>query len=301
MTPTTARAGLPTLTVDPEFSALCTDLSPEEMNLLEASLEADGCRDPIVTWANHDDTILDGHNRYRICRRFEIPFKTRALKLETRGDAINWIIANQLGRRNLSEEQKSYLRGKRYRAEKQQGERTDLTSPENQEKLTTAERLGKEYHVGHDTIERDAAFADAVDTIADTAGPETKRAILSGSLGANKRDVIALAGLPAEKLKKTIASGKEAIKTAAYKARHDGAPKWAQGPTPQQEARDDPGRRWYANLHKIYVLTTSLRDCGGIAKLAAKWSAEAKREYVAELKRIVGELTKWVSVLEKKE
>ena len=69
MTPTTARAGLRTLTVDPEFSALCTDLSPEEMNLLENSLEVDGCREPIAVWANHYDTILDGHNRYRICQR----------------------------------------------------------------------------------------------------------------------------------------------------------------------------------------------------------------------------------------
>jgi hypothetical protein len=213
MKPAAAQSVSPTLTIDPEFAALGTDLSPEEANLLEASLEADGCRDPIVTWANHDDTILDGHNRYRICRRFEIAYKARAIALETRGDAINWIIANQLGRRNLSEEQKSYYRGKRYHSEKKAEGRPEQLG--QNDPVRTSERLGEEYQVAEATIRRDAAFAQAVDTIAEAAGPEAKRAILSGSIGATKKDVIALATLPAGKIKKTIAAGKEALKNAA--------------------------------------------------------------------------------------
>jgi len=39
------------------------------------------------------------------------------------------------------------------------------TSPENQEKSTTAQRLADEYRVGRDTIEKDGAFAEAVDTL----------------------------------------------------------------------------------------------------------------------------------------
>jgi hypothetical protein len=57
------------------------------------------------------------------------------------------------------------LRGKRYNLEKRQGERTDLTSPENREKSTTAQRLADHYQVSRDTIEKDRAFAEAVDTL----------------------------------------------------------------------------------------------------------------------------------------
>lgn len=53
-----------TLTIDPEFSALGPKLTIEEENFLFASLERDGCRDAIVVWANNEDIILDGHNRY---------------------------------------------------------------------------------------------------------------------------------------------------------------------------------------------------------------------------------------------
>lgn len=106
------------LTIDKQFAGLCPALTAEEGDLLESSLVDEGCNEPITVWANHDSIILDGHNRYRICRRENLPFKTRAIRLETRADAVNWIIARQLGRRNLTDEQKAYLRGQRYNSEK---------------------------------------------------------------------------------------------------------------------------------------------------------------------------------------
>jgi hypothetical protein len=65
----------------------------------------------------------------------------------------------------MDPEAKSYLRGKRYNREKRQGERTDLTSPTNEEKSTTADRLAAQYHVSRQTIEKDGAFAEAVDEL----------------------------------------------------------------------------------------------------------------------------------------
>ena len=55
-----------------------------------------------------------------------------------------WIIKDQLGRRNLTEQEASYYRGKLYSARKQQGARTDLTSGNNYQKLSRAEELGKQ-------------------------------------------------------------------------------------------------------------------------------------------------------------
>jgi hypothetical protein len=225
------------LTIDKEFQALCPALTPEEQNLLEASLDAEGCREPILTWANHDDTVVDGHNRYAYCSRYKIPFKTKALTFASREEVINWIISNQLGRRNLSEEQKAYLRGKRYHTQKkadfQKGNQHTGALGHNDPKQRTSERLAEEYGVSEKTIRRDADFAEAIDTIVETVGPEAKAAILSGKTGATKTDVVKLAATPAATQKAAIAGGKEAIKAAVSAA------KPTNGKEAEQHSEDD--------------------------------------------------------------
>jgi hypothetical protein len=47
--------------------------------------------------------LIDGHNRYEICHRLGIQFQTVRKQFESRDDAIEWIINNQFGRRNLSD------------------------------------------------------------------------------------------------------------------------------------------------------------------------------------------------------
>jgi len=56
--------------------------------------------------------------------------------------AKEWIIKNQLGRRNLTEQEVSYYRGKLYESRKRQGARTDLTLGKNFLKLDTADDIG---------------------------------------------------------------------------------------------------------------------------------------------------------------
>jgi hypothetical protein len=68
-----------------------------------------------------------------------------------------------MGRRHLTPEQKSELRGRRYNLEKTAGhgeQAGDQNDPQ-----TTAQRLGQAYGVGEATIKRDGAFAEAVDTL----------------------------------------------------------------------------------------------------------------------------------------
>jgi len=48
---------------------------------------------------------------------------------------------------------------------KRQGGRTDLTSTQNEGRLTTSEKLAGTYGVSRATIERDGQFAQAVDTL----------------------------------------------------------------------------------------------------------------------------------------
>lgn len=201
-----------TLTIDKDFESLGTPLTIEERSLLEAQLDDEGCTDPIVTWANHDDTILDGHHRYQICRQLGDTFKTKALKFETKQEAMNWIIRRQLGRRNATEEQKSYYRGKRYELEKTAGhgeQSAGHSDPQN-----TAERLGEEHGVSEKTIKRDADYAAAIDTIAANAGEDARKKILSGELGATKKDVLSLASQAKAKQQKAVQGGREAVKRA---------------------------------------------------------------------------------------
>ena len=48
-------------------------LQEMELGLLTQSLIKEGCRDPLVVWKETGE-LVDGHNRYRVCRENSIPF-----------------------------------------------------------------------------------------------------------------------------------------------------------------------------------------------------------------------------------
>jgi DNA N-6-adenine-methyltransferase (Dam) len=94
------------MTLDEEFNKLIPPLSPEEYEQLETSIRQDGCRDPLVVW---QDVLVDGHNRYNICNEHNIPYTTITIDLPDRQSAKDWMIRNQLGRRNLTAYQRAEL------------------------------------------------------------------------------------------------------------------------------------------------------------------------------------------------
>jgi hypothetical protein len=157
------------LRIDPEFERLIPPLTTEELTQLTTNLTTEGCRDPLSVWPTTDGPpiLLDGHNRYRICAANNLPFDVVAVSLDSREDAIRWIINNQFGRRNLTEEQKSYLRGQRYNLEKKShggNRRLEESSGENHH-LKTEERLAEEYKVAPKTIREDGQFAKGLDAL----------------------------------------------------------------------------------------------------------------------------------------
>ena len=105
------------LKFDPEFQSQIPPLTDDEFKQLEENILKEGkLLSPLIVWGN---TLVDGHNRYAILQKHpEIYFSTMPLRFENREEAIAWICRNQLGRRNLSPEQKRYLLGKQYEAEK---------------------------------------------------------------------------------------------------------------------------------------------------------------------------------------
>ena len=99
------------IVIDKEFHALIPPLQPEELAQLEANILADGCRDPLVVWGN---VLVDGHNRYEICTRHGLPFDVVQVDFADRDAAMDWMDANQLGRRNITPDQFTLLLGRRY-------------------------------------------------------------------------------------------------------------------------------------------------------------------------------------------
>jgi len=87
--------------INKEFQELIPSLTEEEYQQLEENLVNEGWRknEFIVIW---NDYIVDGHNRYEICKKNKIDYKITELKLKTKEDVFIWIIKNQFGRRNIS-------------------------------------------------------------------------------------------------------------------------------------------------------------------------------------------------------
>lgn len=213
------------LLIDNEFRELVRPLLKDEYLTLESNLLADGCRDPITVW---NGVIVDGHNRYEICTRHHIPFSTVTHDFSSREEAIAWICANQLGRRNISEETRKYLIGKRYEAEKiisyrKNSKGANQYTPEPDEEnlpyetydstqrskqvqpatdpLRTSERLAAEYHLAHGTVEKYGTYSKALDKIAQK-DPSMMPRILSGRYKISHRNIVALSKMSAPEIKK---------------------------------------------------------------------------------------------------
>ena len=184
------------ITIDPEFKALIPPLSDEERLQLETNLLAEGCRDPIVIWGGQG-ILLDGHNRLEICHKQSIHYETNELFLPDRDAARRWIINNQFGRRNLSPDQLSYIRGKQYANEKQAHGTNRFTSKSAQNALSkTADRLAVWHKVDPATIRRDAQYANAVDIIVENCGNDARDVILSHNVRITKKEIIGLMRKP---------------------------------------------------------------------------------------------------------
>lgn len=175
------------LTIDPEFKALIPPLSSEEFALLEANIQRDGCRDPLTVWG---DTLLDGHNRHEICTKHNLPYLTFQIELPDREAAMDWMDANQLGRRNLSKEAHDLLLGRRYNRTKKSArfeggnDAASKTVDQNDPPLSTAAKLAVEHGVSEATVKRAGQFAEAVEA----QGLEAEA--MSGKLKGKKKEVV---------------------------------------------------------------------------------------------------------------
>jgi len=171
------------ITVDPEFKSNIPPLSDEEFAQLEKNIIADGCRDPLVLWGQ---LLVDGHNRYVICTKHGLPFDTVQKEFASRDEALDWTDANQLGRRNLTPDQRSIIRGRRYNRTKKpigaplgSSNASKIKGAEVAPLIPTAKAIAAQHGVSERTIKSDGKRAEAIDRLARTA-PDQAKAVLDG-------------------------------------------------------------------------------------------------------------------------
>jgi hypothetical protein len=191
--------------IDEELRSLIPPLSKEEYGQLEENIVKWGCLDPLKVWPvpdTDDVVLLDGHNRFAICSEHNVSYVTESVPLIDRAAAIDWMIANQLGRRNLSTEQMLYLRGMQYQQERQEISNIDgsnqykaVDQNDPQPYKSTAARLAKQHGVSEGTIKRDAKYTQAIDIIANATSPEVRQQILSGEFKLTQATTLKLAKL----------------------------------------------------------------------------------------------------------
>ena len=169
------------LIINEELKTLLPPLSAEEYAGLEASILKDGCLSDLIAW---NGTLVDGHHRYEICKKHEIPFGTKSIHFETFDDAKLWIWKHQENRRNLTPFHRGELALKlkdviAAKAKERQGTRNDLADnipPKSAESKETRQELAKIADLAPSTLGQ-------VQYITEHADEETKEKLRQGEKG----------------------------------------------------------------------------------------------------------------------
>lgn len=191
------------MNINKAFKELMPRLTADEFSQLEQNIIAEGCRESLITW---NGTLIDGHNRYEICTKHGIPYTATEMHFDNEEDVIEWIIRNQLGRRNLTNEQRTYLLGLRYRQEKKSHggyEFVGKSSTQNGNSIKTIEKVAAEQGIGKNTVARAEKFADGLDNISNQY-PEIKQKVLSGKSDWTKQEIQSLAKAEPERVQEAV-------------------------------------------------------------------------------------------------
>lgn len=208
------------LIIDPEFRDKIPPLTEDEFSLLEENILSDGAVvSPLIVW---DGVILDGHNRYEIIQKHpELTYAVHKKSFANRFEALSWICKHQLGRRNLTPQQKKYLIGQRYEAEKmvdtfrgnqhtsearQSG--AGQIDPHQNTRHVTRSRIANETGTSDSYVKRAEQYAKGVDA-AEEAIPGIKQEILTGAIKPTETAVAAVAKAAPEERPKLAADLKK--------------------------------------------------------------------------------------------
>ena len=254
------------LKIDPEFKNKIPPLTEDEFKQLEENIVSDGeVYEPIVAWRG---VIVDGHNRWAIVQKHpEIPYKVKEMEFTDKWAAFEWMYRKQLGRRNLTDEQRTYLLGKLYEsrkkssggqtgndnAAKRDAQNGQLVSAADKEKHGVSGEIAMELNIGRNTVRRAEHFAKGIDALREVS-PEAADRIINGKANATKGAVAELKDAPEEEVKEFA------------KAVNEGKPIKANTPRPMSPQMKDFSKKLLdvvsemENTNKAYTLDDAIRD-----------------------------------------
>lgn len=155
------------LVIDKEFEELLPVLTPDEFDKLEKSILKNGLLDPIKIWQDpktNQWVIIDGHNRYKIMKKNNISWNywcdykiLYENELPTREDVKQWMLEQQLGRRNLSEAERYEIVQKFKNVIKQKAKENQSSGGKglsNLSKVNTRKEMAKVVGVSEGTYQK---------------------------------------------------------------------------------------------------------------------------------------------------
>jgi transcriptional regulator with XRE-family HTH domain len=220
------------ITINDELRSFVDPLSPIEQAALERSLLAEGCRDALVLWR---DTLIDGHNRYELCQKHGIPFRTvHNNTFESIEDVMLWMIDNHLARRSVSDFQRGVLALKKKEivsarvAERPADEDSDADAALDPASppWSTREDVARAARVSSNTISQ-------IERIQKAATPELREAVRTGTISINAAANVAQ--LPESAQLAAVAGGRKELQQAARQVREQ---KSAARPRKEKEVVD---------------------------------------------------------------
>lgn len=274
--------------VDEGLRAYIDPLTEDEHAALERSLLAEGCRDALVLWG---DLLVDGHNRYALCVKHDIPFKTiQHPHFKSIEDVHLWMIENHLGRRSVSDFQRGVLalrkkeillartgsedgaatEGAASERSPSEGSPPDDSPPwdEDAPGTSAAPMRGHANPDWKPAVPSRQALARAarissntlgqIEKIQKSAAPELVRAVKEGAISINA--AAAVASLPAERQAAAVAGGRKELQQAAREVRQAKAPPPREAPPeePIENIADMPAE--IARLRQLLAKLTDERD-----------------------------------------
>jgi hypothetical protein len=206
--------------INEELRSFIDPLTPVEYAALERSLQAEGCRDALVLWR---DVLIDGHNRYEICQKHGIPFRTvHNNNFAALEDVMLWVIDNNLARRSVSDFQRGMLalRKKEIVAARAAQRAAEAPPEQAPEQAGADESIDPPWNSREDVAKAARVSANTlsqIERIRKTAAPELVDAVRSGTISVSA--AASVASLPADAQVAAVAGGKKELQQAARQVR----------------------------------------------------------------------------------
>lgn len=184
------------LKIDERFQQLIYPLDVRSLAHLETSILSGLCNKSLVVWNGY---LIDGFGHYSVYLKHQLPFHIENKEFNSWEAAATWICTQQLKRDDIPKELRRFLIGTQYLLEK--GEAKLLCNSEGSHVKQygsvchqIAVRLGVENHVARATVQKYAAYAQALELIRERM-PQTTENILSGRIKISHEKLVALSKL----------------------------------------------------------------------------------------------------------